>query len=274
MKLFNSLVGIILFCFASFVSPTTINGRFTVVDYTSSKFTVLVQINTNTGTDDIGGATIVFSFDSTSINFTNNPIKDVDYVFHNFSDGTYSPATVTKPMNDKIWINIDLPFNNNNNGTVVAGSPEWTDVVTLNFDILDLNGTASLSWLTTSLFWGIYDADNFSLFEVGEFENLLNFPFITGITSLIVPEKFDLSQNYPNPFNPSTKITVSLPQASTISLAVYNLIGEKVSEIAEGEYEAGTHEFTFNPSGLSSGIYIYRIESSDFIDTKKMVLLK
>ena len=172
MKLFNFIVVIILFGFASSISSTTVNGRFTVVNMTSSKLSVLLQINTNSGTDDLGGATIVFSFDTTSICITQNPVKNVDYTYHNFCGGNYSSATITRPMKDKIWVNIDLPFNNSNNGTVVTGSPGWTDVVTIHFDILDPNGTAHLSWLKTSPFWGIYDADNTNLWQTGVFEDL------------------------------------------------------------------------------------------------------
>jgi hypothetical protein len=172
MKLFNYFLALVLFCFTSLTFPATVNGRFSVVNMNSSEVSVLLQINTDTGTDDLGGATIVFNMDTSSISFPGNPIKNVDYVFHNFCDGNYSPATVTRPIMNKIWVNIDLPFINNNNGTVVASSPGWTDVVTIHFDIVDPNGTASLSWLTTSLFWGIYDADNSTLWQTGVFENL------------------------------------------------------------------------------------------------------
>ena len=172
MKLFNLLVVIILFCFAFSASPTTINGRFTIVSIDNSKFVVKFQINTNTGTDDLGGATIVFDFDTMAISFPNIPINNIDYVFHNFCDGNYSPATITKPLNNKIWVNMDLPFINNNNGTVITGDPGWSDVVTIHFNIVDPNGTASLTWLTTSPFWGIYDANNSTLWQTGVFENL------------------------------------------------------------------------------------------------------
>jgi hypothetical protein len=164
------LLGIILFCITSSVLPTTINGRFTVLNSTSSKFTVLFQVNTNTGIDDLGGATIVLGFDTTAISFTNTPVKDVDYIFHNFSDGNYSSATVTKPMKNRIWVNINLPFINSNNGTLVAGNPEWTDVVTIIFDVVDVNSSPGLSWHLSSMFWGIYDADNLTLWETGVFE--------------------------------------------------------------------------------------------------------
>jgi len=194
MKLFNFLVGMIIVCFASSVLPTTINGRFTVLDITSSKFSVLLQVNTNTGMDDLGGATIVFCFDTTAISFTDNPVNGVDYIFHNFCSGNYSPASITRPMDDKIWVNIDLPFGNNNNGTVVAKSPEWTDIVTIHFSVLDPNGTASLTWLSKSLFWGIYDADNATFWETGEFEELFSLlPVeLSSFTAKFIEERVEL----------------------------------------------------------------------------------
>ena len=169
MKLFNLLIGILLLSFTCSVSPATINGRFNVIVENGPKISVVLYINTDTGTDELGGTTIVFNFDTTAISFPINPIKDVDYIFHNFCDGNYSSATLTRPMKNQIWVNIDLPYTNNNNGTVIAGSPEWTDVVTIDFDVVDPNGSANLSWLTASPFWGIYDADNSTLLETGVF---------------------------------------------------------------------------------------------------------
>ena len=90
----------------------------------------------------------------------------------------------------------------------------------------------------------------------------------------VVPNQYELSQNYPNPFNPSTTIRFSLPQASQIKINIYNMIGEQVATIADGMYEAGYHKVTFNASNLPSGAYIYRIESSDFVQVKKMILLR
>ena len=275
MKLFNALVVIIVFSYAYSVSPTTINGRFTVLNATGSDFTILLQINTNNGTNDLGGATIVFGFDTTFISFTENPVKNVDYIFHNFCGGNYSPATVTRPMKNRIWVNIDLPFNNGNNGTPVAVSPEWTDVVTIHFDIVDPNNTASLSWLTTSPFWGIYDADNSTLWETGIFED-----FLTSIEPTPdLPKSYELAQNYPNPFNPSTKIRYTVPFVGTsllkfVQLKVYDILGNEVATLVNEEKEPGIYEVEFSAANLASGIYIYRLHSSEFTDTKKMVLLR
>ena len=93
------------------------------------------------------------------------------------------------------------------------------------------------------------------------------------------PNRFDLSQNYPNPFNPSTKIKFSLAADSKVSVRVYNLLGQQVTILLNGEYTAGRHEINFDASGLSSGIYFYVIsaagkDGSNFTSTKKMTLMK
>jgi hypothetical protein len=183
MKLFYFLLGILPLLLTTIISPTTVNGRFTVTEINGSKVSVLLQVNTNTGTDDLGGATIVFSFDTATINFPSNPVHDVDYVFHNCCGGSYAMATITRPMNDKIWVNIDLPLSNINNGKVISGSSGWTNLVTINFNLINEIKNLSLSWNTTSLFWGIYDADNSTLWQIGSFKNLIDFPLPVELTS-------------------------------------------------------------------------------------------
>jgi len=88
------------------------------------------------------------------------------------------------------------------------------------------------------------------------------------------PTEFALLQNYPNPFNPATIIRFTLPVETNVTIAVYNSIGEKVSEVFKGEMEAGYHEVNFDASNLSSGVYFYRLESANFVNVKKMLLVK
>ncbi len=85
---------------------------------------------------------------------------------------------------------------------------------------------------------------------------------------------YQLEQNYPNPFNPSTKIRFSIPAAGNVKLTVYNILGEKVQTLLNEEMTAGTHSVDFIASNLGSGIFLYRIESGSFTQTKKMTLLK
>ena len=85
---------------------------------------------------------------------------------------------------------------------------------------------------------------------------------------------FYLQQNYPNPFNPSTTIKYSIPEDGFVKLAVYNMLGEEVAAIVNTTQKAGRYEVNFNANGLSSGVYVYRIEAANFTASKKLMLMK
>lgn len=89
-----------------------------------------------------------------------------------------------------------------------------------------------------------------------------------------LPKDFRLSQNYPNPFNPSTKIKYSIPKEEKVLLTVYNLLGQKISELVNETKPAGNYEVVFDGKNLSSGVYLYRLQCGNFINTKKIILLK
>ncbi len=90
----------------------------------------------------------------------------------------------------------------------------------------------------------------------------------------MLPEQFKLSQNYPNPFNPTTTIEYSLPIRDYVSITIYDVLGNKVKEIVNEEKNAGNYQFQFDGSNISSGIYYYKISTSNFTEVKKMLLLK
>jgi len=89
-----------------------------------------------------------------------------------------------------------------------------------------------------------------------------------------LPSGFDLKQNYPNPFNPTTTIEFQIPERSFVKLTVFNTLGQEVETLVNEEKAAGTHRIQFNGSNLPSGIYFYRLETSKFVETKKMILMK
>jgi Secretion system C-terminal sorting domain len=89
-----------------------------------------------------------------------------------------------------------------------------------------------------------------------------------------LPTVYSLNQNYPNPFNPATTIEFALPQSGDVNLAVYDISGRVVTQLAEGHFNAGYHKITFNAGNLASGIYLYRLEAGNFVSVKKLVLLK
>ncbi len=89
-----------------------------------------------------------------------------------------------------------------------------------------------------------------------------------------IPETYKLEQNYPNPFNPSTTIVYRLPQASDVTLVIYNALGQKVKTLINEKQNAGTYNITFNPKDLATGVYFYRLKANDFSQVRKMLLMK
>jgi hypothetical protein len=90
----------------------------------------------------------------------------------------------------------------------------------------------------------------------------------------VLPQQYELLQNYPNPFNPSTQIRYALPVASQVRLEVFNSVGQKVMVLVDGQQSAGRHQVSFDASGLSSGVYLYKLSTPGFSQTKKMLLIK
>jgi hypothetical protein len=96
---------------------------------------------------------------------------------------------------------------------------------------------------------------------------------ITPISSE-VPKSFQLMQNYPNPFNPSTRIEFGIPKQGFVKLTVYNSAGKEVTSLVNELLSAGNYDVPFDASGLSSGVYFYKLSAGNFVETKKMILVK
>jgi len=112
--------------------------------------------------------------------------------------------------------------------------------------------------------------------DTGDLDNVM----LHGVTTSIdeqsnsIPEKFQLFQNYPNPFNPTTKIFYSLSKSGNITLKVYDMLGREVQTLVKEFKSSGSYAIDFNAGKLSSGIYFYRLQSDNFMATKKMLLLR
>ncbi len=97
---------------------------------------------------------------------------------------------------------------------------------------------------------------------------------VAGVKEKGVPTKFELAQNYPNPFNPMTNLSFVIRHSAFVSLSVYDVTGKEVASLVNEELAAGSHQRMFDASGLSSGVYYYRLQAGDFVQTKRMTLLK
>jgi uncharacterized repeat protein (TIGR02543 family) len=89
-----------------------------------------------------------------------------------------------------------------------------------------------------------------------------------------IPIAFGLSQNYPNPFNPTTEIRYQMPEVGHVTLTVYNVLGGEVATLVDREKPAGTHSVSWDASGMASGVYLYRLHTGRFSETRKMLLLR
>ena len=103
--------------------------------------------------------------------------------------------------------------------------------------------------------------------------------FPAGVTSVeevssITPDNYNLSQNYPNPFNPSTTINFTIPSNEFVTLKIYNILGSTVATLVNGTLAAGSYKFNFDAQNLASGVYLYELKAGNFLEIKKMNLLK
>jgi Secretion system C-terminal sorting domain len=103
----------------------------------------------------------------------------------------------------------------------------------------------------------------------------LNYP-VTDVENEETPIllNFKLGQNYPNPFNPTTVISYQIPQSGFVTVKIFDVLGRKVATLISEEKPAGSYEVNFSAKGLASGVYIYRLKVNDFIESKKMLLIK
>ena len=95
-----------------------------------------------------------------------------------------------------------------------------------------------------------------------------------GYVPTSTPASFTLSAAYPNPFNPSTSLDMSIPSEGYVSISAYNLVGQAVGTIAEGNMSAGTHSFAWDASDLSSGVYVIKAQYAGSVSTQKVMMLK
>ena len=196
--------------------------------------------------------------------------------------------------------------------TYTEGSAQFTSVTTTVYNIhIDAWGTMIMpsgktvealrsreQSISTTYFFGIPIGNSISVHyyftaKTGESLSILadsedppTSGFITGsvgwgnddVTSVEnlneIPKQFSLKQNYPNPFNPTTNIEYSISKSSHVSLNVYDILGNKVSELVNETQSAGNYRYTFDGSGLTSGVYFTQLQAGENIQTKKMTLLK
>lgn len=142
-------------------------------------------------------------------------------------------------------------------------------------DVSMLEGEALTVMASGFVTPGDAEGRNFGLFAVLADGQVLELENVTSTNpGDEVPNEFTLNQNYPNPFNPTTQITYALPEAGEVTLEVFNLQGQRVAVLVNGQQNAGQHTVSFDATHLASGMYLYRLQSGSFVDVRKMMLVK
>jgi hypothetical protein len=168
---------------------------------------------------------------------------------------------------------------------------EWTTSTELNNSGFEIQRNQSSSWETIGFVEGrgtTTEITNYQFFnDLSGFNSSVKlqyrlkqmdfggtFSYSNIIEIDFIPGAYSLSQNYPNPFNPSTSISFTLTKSTFVTLKIYNVLGNEVSTLVNQNMLSGKHEIKFNANGLPSGVYLYTITAGDFVDTKKMLLMK
>jgi hypothetical protein len=227
-----------------------------------------IRVNYTFGTTDSAFITIDIDESTSSIQM----IWDMDGVVFGVTNpapaimtGTYDDGGFSVQGNSSPY--GDMFFTGLANGTITGRFPN------VNYQVAD-----------SMTFDGTYNQDSIHLPYIAYYGGSV---FVTGVvnvwkdpsptdvtTNEEIPATFQLMQNYPNPFNPSTVISWQLPVSSHVSIKVYDILGNEVATLVDEFKEAGNHSVKFNASGLSSGIYFYKLQAEAFSQTKKLLLMK
>ena len=191
-------------------------------------------------------------------------------------DDVYNP--VENPVCTVIGL-VDFTWWLQTNGTGdFSGAPDYyPESYNIYLDGSYITSTSSLEYQFNNLESGqTYTAGIEAVYHVGK-SRMVTKDFVSnvlGVNDNQIPLQFALNQNYPNPFNPTTKINFSIPKSLSVNLKVYDMLGNEITTLVNKEITSGYYEVEFDASHLSSGIYFYKLQAGNFIETKKMILLR
>lgn len=140
-------------------------------------------------------------------------------------------------------------------------------------DTLKGNGTEYIDKKVDQGQTYFYRIKAYNSFTDSDYSNEISLSLVS-VENIEIPVEFSLGHNYPNPFNPSTKIKFALPKTAVTNLVIYDSLGREVQTMVSKELPAGFYELNFEANNLPSGIYFYRIQSGEFTQTRKMIIMK
>jgi len=183
----------------------------------------------------------------------------------------------------QMWFhgNRDNPFLSSTSEIGYAISSDginWTKVDSINPILSPLTGT----WESKAIFPGnvLFEGSEYHMWYTGDDGTTMRIGMATSFVTSVeefsgeILASFSLEQNYPNPFNPATKIKYSIPKISNVVIKIFDILGSEIETLVNEEKPAGSYDVEFIADGIPSGVYFYQLKAVDFIETKKMVLMK
>ncbi len=146
--------------------------------------------------------------------------------------------------------------------------------------VLDITNPLSpqeIAWYKTTACWAVYYFNSGKIIASDIYDGLYVFKTQDPISirnNENISDKFSLSQNYPNPFNPATNIQFQIPKAGFVKLAIFDVLGKEIQTLVNQQLSAGRYEVDFDGTSLPSSVYYYKLETGEYSETKKMVLIK
>ncbi|MBZ0203012.1 MAG: T9SS type A sorting domain-containing protein [Ignavibacteria bacterium] len=227
----------------------------------------------------VGSSNLRYDFTTTPPGaVTVHPDATVSGANPNLNSGQYSPMTTTS-----IGGGTAISLNIIRLGTCYRLNPGTYTLGRIRFNRVDTAGCITLHMRTTTAGFSVVQDSITQWLAPADFDSLANQPagclrldFLTGTSgnSVELPTVFKLYSNYPNPFNPSTSIKYDIPRSTFVKLSVYDVLGKLVVNLVNQDMEPGRYDAVWDAENFASGFYIYRLETSEFTDVKKMVLLK
>lgn len=223
----------------------------------------------------------IYSSNNAGLTWTAQPTPEINTyavwfnALNGVSGGTNGIRTVNGGAN---WTAVTLPGSGNVNAVTGVGANFWLSRSgTAIYKSTDAGATWTTDYTAATAISDIaLSRTGNGIWAVGATGGIYYTEATTSITPISsnLPDRYSLSQNFPNPFNPSTKINFDIVRAGFVSVKVYNSIGQEVAQLVNQEMAPGSYQADFDGAALTSGIYFYRIETGDFVQTRKMMLVK
>ena len=236
------------------------NNWVTQTSGASSTLTKVFFTDFNTG--------YITGFNSTILKTTNggmSPLIPILISPPNGSDSTSLTPTL-------LWNNISGVNNYKVQVSTISNFSVITDSATVSSNQYTISAGKLLNAIT--YFWRVNATDSSGTGPWSEVWSFSTIPVGIKKISTSIPEEYNLFQNYPNPFNPSTHIKFDIPSSSYVKIIIYDNIGKEVTKLVDRKLSAGSYEVNWDGSSYPSGVYFYKLISDEFVDTKKMLLLK